>query len=177
MRECDRLLTKLAEETRETAQMCLLEGDKYVVAQMREGVRPFRISSNVGDPVPIPWTASGRLLVSHMSDAEILALIPADDFRLPSGRQLKPTDFIAEARAAAHSGYVAFDSVVDTFTRCFAAPVYRPGRVCVATLCLVTPREDGARSEKLYLRALAESAKDLSSRLGYVESEAAADAR
>jgi len=177
MRECDRLLTKLAEETRETAQMCLLEGDKYVVAQMREGVRPFRISSNVGDPVPIPWTASGRLLVSHLSDAEILALIPADDFRLPGGRQLKPTDFIAEARAAAKSGYVAFDSVVDTFTRCFAAPVYRPGRVCVATLCLVTPREDGARNEKLYLRALAESAKDLSSRLGYVESEAAADDR
>jgi len=176
MRECDRLLTKLAEETRETAQMCLLEGDKYVVAQMREGVRPFRISSNVGDPVPIPWTASGRLLVSHMSDAEILALIPADDFRLPGGRPLKAQDFIAEARVAAHSGYVAFDSVVDTFTRCFAAPVYRPGRVCVATLCLVTPREDGVRNEKLYLRALAESAKDLSSRLGYVESEAAADA-
>jgi DNA-binding IclR family transcriptional regulator len=176
MRECDRLLTKLAEETRETAQMCLLEGDKYVVAQMREGVRPFRISSNVGDPVPIPWTASGRLLVSHMSDADILALIPADDFRLPSGRQLKPKDFIAEARVAAQSGYVAFDSVVDTFTRCFAAPVYRPGRVCVATLCLVTPREDGARNENLYLGALAESAKDLSSRLGYVESEATAGA-
>jgi len=176
-RECDRLLTKLAEETRETAQMCLLEGDKYVVAQMREGVRPFRISSNVGDPVPIPWTASGRLLVSHLSDAEILALIPAEDFRLPNGRRLKPTDFIAEARAAARSGAIAFDSVVDTFTRCFAAPVYRPGRVCVATLCLVAPREDGVRNEKRYLRALAESANDLSSRLGYVESEAVADAR
>jgi len=44
-------------------------------------------------------------------------------------------------------------------------------------LCLVTPREDGVRNEERYLRALAESAKDLSSRLGYVESEAAADAR
>ena len=169
-------MTKLAEETRETAQMCLLEGDKYVVAQMREGVRPFRISSNVGDPVPIPWTASGRLLVSHMSDAEILALIPAGDFRLPNGRQLKPADFIAEARTAAQCGYVAFDSVVDTFTRCFAAPVYRPGRVCVATLCLVAPREDGVRNEKRYLQALAESAKDLSSRVGYVDGEVTTNA-
>jgi DNA-binding IclR family transcriptional regulator len=112
-----------------------------------------------------------------MSDAEILALIPAEDFRLPSGRRLEPTAFIAESRVAAQSGYVAFDSVVDTFTRCFAAPVYRPGRVCVATLCLVTPREDGVRNERRYLQALAESVKDLSSRLGYVESEAATDAR
>lgn len=175
MRECERLLDKLAEETRETAQLCLLEGDKYTVAQMREGARPFRISSNVGDPVPIPWTASGRLLVSHLSDAEILALIPEEDFRLPSGRRLKPADFIAETRAAAAAGYVAFDSVVDTFTRCFAAPVFRPGRICVATLCLVAPREDGIRNERRYVRALAESAKDLSSRLGYVEGETVGD--
>ena len=172
MRECDRLLTKLAEETRETAQMCLLEGHKYTVAQMREGIRPFRISSNVGDPVPIPWTASGRLLVSHMSDEEILALIPPEDFRLPTGRRIAPKAFIAEARAASLAGYVAFDSVVDTFTRCFAAPVYRPGRICVATVCLVTPREDGVRNEKRYIRCLSEAARDLSSRLGYVEAEA-----
>ena len=54
MRECDRMLVRLAEETRETAQMCLLEGNKYTVAMMREGLRPFRISSSVGELVPIP---------------------------------------------------------------------------------------------------------------------------
>jgi DNA-binding IclR family transcriptional regulator len=171
MRECDRLLGKLAEETRETAQMCLLEGNKYTVAQMREGVRPFRISSNVGDPVPIPWTASGRLLVSHLTDAAIVALIPDEDFRLPDGARLDPADFIAEARAAARAGYVAIDSVVDTFTRCFAAPVYGPQRVCIATLCLVAPREDGVRNQERYLQSLMEAARDLSSRLGYVENE------
>ena len=63
------------------------------------------------------------------------------------------------------------------FTRCFAAPVHRPGRVCIATLCLVTPREDGIRNEKSYVGALVEAAKDLSSRLGYLEGEADADAR
>ncbi len=176
LRECERLLTKLAEDTRETAQMCLLEGDKYAVAQSRDGVRPFRISSNVGEPVPIPWTASGRLLVSHMSDAEILALIPDEDFRLPSGRRLQPADFIAETREAARRGSIAMDSVVDTFTRCFAAPVYRVGRVCVATLCLVAPREDGLRNGDAYLRALVEAASDLSSRLGYQDAGGAASA-
>ena len=86
MRECDASLVRLAEETRETAQMCLLEGNKYTVAMMREGVRPFRISSSVGELVPIPWTASGRLLVSHLRDREILDSIPEEDFIFPNGR-------------------------------------------------------------------------------------------
>lgn len=76
MRESEHLLARIAEETRETAQMCQLEGNKYAVVLMNEGSRPFRISTNIGEPVAIPWTASGRLLVDHMSDEEILALIP-----------------------------------------------------------------------------------------------------
>jgi DNA-binding IclR family transcriptional regulator len=177
MRECDRLLTKIAEETRETAQMCLLEGDKYTVAQMREGLRPFRISSNVGDPVAIPWTASGRLLVSHMSDKEILAFIPKEDFRLPDSRWLDPSVFVAEVREAARVGYFTFNSVVETFTHCFAVPVRQGDGLCVATLCLVTPREDGLKNHARYLGSLLEAAKDLSSRLGHVDGEGRQAAR
>ena len=41
-RECEAYLDRLAEATRETSQLCMLDGDKYTVAMMREGVRPFR---------------------------------------------------------------------------------------------------------------------------------------
>ncbi|UVK49539.1 IclR family transcriptional regulator (plasmid) [Mesorhizobium sp. AR07] len=171
MRECDKLLTKIAEETRETAQMCLLEGNKYTVAQMKEGIRPFRISSNVGDQVPIPWTASGRLLVSHMSDAEIVDFIPKEDFRMPDGQWLDPAYFIGQVREAARVGYFTFNSTVETFTHCFAVPVYQADRICVATLCLVTPKEDGLRNHASYLRSLQDAAADLSSRLGHTGDE------
>ncbi|WP_378944438.1 IclR family transcriptional regulator [Mesorhizobium sp. ANAO-SY3R2] len=177
MRECDKLLGKIAEETRETAQMCLLEGNKYTVAQMKEGLRPFRISSNVGDPVAIPWTASGRLLVSHMSDDEILAFIPRDDFRLPNGDWLDPAEFIAEVREAARVGYFTFNSTVETFTHCFAVPVYQADRICVATLCLVAPREDGLKNHARYLKSLLDAAADLSSRLGHMADEDGQGAR
>jgi DNA-binding IclR family transcriptional regulator len=167
MRECDKLLARIAEETRETAQMCLLEGNKYTVAQMKEGPRPFRISSNVGELVSIPWTASGRLLVAHMSDAEIVDFIPAQDFQMPDGHWLDPAVFIAEVREAARVGYFTFNSVVETFTHCFAVPVYQADRVCVATLCLVTPKEDGLKNHADYLKVLLDAAADLSSRLGH----------
>lgn len=171
MREAEKLLERIAFETRETAQMCLLEGNKYTVAQMKEGSRAFRISSNVGDPVPIPWTASGRLLISHMSDAEILDFIPKEDFQLPSGLWLDPTAFIQSTREAAKAGYFSFNSVVENYTHCFAVPVYQADRVCVATLCLVTPREDGIKNHAHYLKSLLDAAADLSGRLGHANPE------
>ena len=167
MREADALLLHLAEETRETSQLCLLEGNKYTVALMKEGIRPFRISSNVGEPVPLPWTASGRLLVSHMSDAEILGFIPPEDFTLPNGTRLDSAEFLAQVHEAAAVGYFTFNSAVESFTHCFAVPVYRAGKACVATLCLVTPKEDGLRNHAHYLASLRRAAQDLSARLGH----------
>ena len=167
MRECDRMLVHLAEETRETAQMCLLEGRKYTVAMMREGIRPFRISSNVGELVSIAWTASGRLLVSHLSDDQILDLIPEEDFVLPNGKRLEPAVFIAQVRQASRDGYFTFNSEVENFTHCFAVPIYQADGTCVATLCLVTPREDGLRNRTAYLESLLAAANEVSEKLGY----------
>lgn len=167
MRESEDMLARLAEETRETAQMCLLEGNKYTVAMMREGVRAFRISSNIGELVPIPWTASGRLLVAHLTDAEIVDFIPESDFILPSGKRLDPARFIAEVRQATVDGYFTFNSEVETFTHCFAVPVHQADGQCVATLCLVTPKEDGLRNRQSYLDSLLAAAHELSEQLGY----------
>ncbi|RCW24144.1 IclR family transcriptional regulator [Ciceribacter lividus] len=167
MRECDRMLVRLAEETRETAQMCLLEGRKYTVAMMREGIRPFRISSSVGELVSIPWTASGRLLVSHLSDQEILDFIPPEDFVLPNGRQMQPSEFIAQVRQASRDGYFTFNSEVENFTHCFAVPIYQADSTCIATLCLVTPREDGLRNREAYLASLLKAAEEISEKLGF----------
>jgi DNA-binding IclR family transcriptional regulator len=172
MRECDRVLEHLASVTRETAQFCMLDGNKYVVARLKEGARPFRISSDVGRPVPIPWTASGRLLVAHMSDAEILEFIPKEDFHLPNGEWLSPEKFIEEVRSASHTGEFTFNSIVDSFTHCFAVPVYDADGICVATLCLVAPKEDGLRNRDAYLRVLIDGASELSEKLGYGEDRA-----
>ncbi len=164
-RESEELLEKIAADTRETTQLCIMEGNKYTVAAMREGRRSFRISSDVGDPVPLPWTASGRLLVSHLSDPEILALVPREDFRLPNGQWLEPSAFIAEVREAAKAGYFTFNSIVENFTHCFAVPVYQADKKVAATLCLVAPREDGLNNHAAYLKCLLDAAADLSSRL------------
>jgi DNA-binding IclR family transcriptional regulator len=156
------LLEGIAAETQETAQFCLLDGDKYTVAMMREGSRPFRISSSVGERTPIPWTASGRLLLGHLSEEDIRAFVPPDDFRLPSGEWLDPSRFADEAHEAVARGYFTFDSIVDSYTHCFAVPVTLPGGTIAATLCLVAPRNDALRNHADYIERLRKAAGVLS---------------
>lgn len=173
LREGELMLDRIAQETRETAQLCMLEGNKYTVAVMREGLRPFRISANVGELVPIPWTATGRLLVSHLTAEQILAFVPPEDFTLPNGRRLDPARFIAEAHQARADGFFTFDSEVETFTHCFAVPVRDASGAWIATLCIVAPREDGLRNRQAYLTRLLAAAADLSGRLGFLPTAAA----
>jgi DNA-binding IclR family transcriptional regulator len=161
LRQCSELLGEIVEQTRETAQFCLLDGNKYTVAMMKESSRPFRISSSVGERTPIPWTASGRLLLDHMSDEDILAFIPHEDFRLPSGQWLDPAVFIAQARQAARDGHFTFDSIVDSYTHCFAAPVRQPDMTAAATLCIVAPKDDARKNYKVYLDCLKAAADKL----------------
>ncbi|MDE1166534.1 MAG: IclR family transcriptional regulator [Pseudomonas sp.] len=164
-READACLQEIVSKTHETAQMCLLNGRKYTVALMKEGERHFRISSDIGENAPIPWTASGRLLLAHLSDQEIVDLIDHDDFILPDGYRLPLERFLKEIRQAGIDGFFSFDSVADTFTHCFAAPVKDPRGTCIATLCIVAPRQDAKKNYDHYRQVLIDSANGLARRL------------
>jgi DNA-binding IclR family transcriptional regulator len=164
-READHFLQEIVSKTHETAQMCLLNGRKYTVALMKEGERHFRISSDIGENAPIPWTASGRLLLAHLSDQEIVDLIDADDFILPDGSRLPLERFLKEIRQAGIDGFFSFDSVADTFTHCFAAPVKDDRGLCIATLCIVAPRADAKKHYDHYRQVLIDSANGLARRL------------
>lgn len=161
-REAGKYLKTLTEKTGETSQLCVMQGNKYAVIMMDHGVRHFRISSNVGETVPLPWTASGRLLVSHLADDEILRLIPEEDFILPDGRPSSTAEFLAQVRTAGAAGFFSCDTIVDSYTHCFAAAVINERRECVATLCLVVPREDAHRRFDALKAAVVGEARALS---------------
>jgi DNA-binding IclR family transcriptional regulator len=164
-REAEVSLAEIVSQTHETAQMCLLNGRKYTVALMKEGQRHFRISSDIGENAPIPWTASGRLLLSHLSDQQIIDLIDPEDYILPDGERLPLDTFLREIRKADEEGFFSFDSVADTFTHCFAAPVKDERGICVATLCIVAPRADAKNNYSDYRRVLIDSANGLARRV------------
>ena len=166
MRIASGFLDHLSEVTGQTAQLCVLDNRKYVVAQMKEGERHFRISSDVGEPVALPWTASGRVLVSHLDDRDILKLVPSDDFKLPDGKRLSERAFLREVAEARREGFFSCDGTAGRFTHCFAAAVYDEHSQCVATLCLLTPREEGLQDHPRYKAALIDAAHQMTARIG-----------
>jgi len=147
------VLDRLAAESGATSQLCGLRGDKYVVLDCRDAPGPFRITSDVGAEVPIPWTASGRLLLAHLTDDEIRAFIPAQDYRLPDGRVIEVASFLADVSEARRQGFAETRALADRFTWCMAAPIQDKDGTTTATLCLVLP-VDTPRGRRAELRSL-----------------------
>lgn len=153
---------RLARETGETSQFCMLHHGQYTVVHMRAGSRPFRISSDIGTQIPAPWTASGRLLFGNMSDAEITAQVRPADLVTPNGQSLTLEEFITSVRKARADGFCVTSGLVDAYTHCLAAAVLDHEGRTAATLCFVVPVDtDPGRMDEL-LAVLMASAKDLS---------------
>lgn len=155
------LMERLAAETHATTQFCGLKGNKYVVIDSRDGGGLFRITTDVGLEVPIPWTASGRLLLDHMSSEDIRAFVPPEDFRLPDGRLLPVETFLADVASARAQGRCATTGLADPFTYCLAAPIRDRSGIARTTLCFVIPADTAEDRRNELLSRLVDEAEKL----------------
>lgn len=153
---------RLAKETGETSEFCMLQSGRYTIMHMRPGNRPFRISSAVGLQIPIPWTASGRLLLAGRSRAEIEELIAEEDLVLPDGRRIDLDEFIDAIGRARGDGYCLTKGLVDAVTQCLAAPIYGADGHVEATICLVLPVDLSEAQTGLLRDRLLQSSRALS---------------
>lgn len=153
---------RLAKETGETSEFCMLQNGRYTIMHMRPGNRPFRISSAIGLQIPIPWTASGRLLLAGRSRTEIEDLIAEEDLTLPDGRRIEVDDFIAAIAKARNDGYCLTKGLVDAVTQCLAAPIYGAEWNVEATICLVLPVDLSEGQTELLRDRLLQSSRSLS---------------
>ena len=108
-----------------------------------------RVKTKIGVEIPLPWTASGRLLVDHLDVNAIRALVPDEDFAMPDGTQASFEGFITEvAEARARGRYE--NRLVGRTVHCLAAPVRNRRGVTSVTLCFVVPLDaDSAHREDL----------------------------
>jgi len=152
----------LSRETGETSELCMLQSGRYTIVHSSPGTRPFRISSATGLQIPLPWTASGRLLLAGLDRGRIEAMVTQDDLVLPDGRKLELDDFIDDIAKARVTGYCVTSGLVDAYTKCLAAPVFSaPGKV-EATMCLVVPIDTSEERTGELLTVLRERAARLS---------------
>lgn len=152
----------LSELTGESSELCIRNRNRQAIIHTHSGTRPMRISSEVGSQIPIPWTASGRLLLSHLSPAEIRRLIEPEDLVLPDGRVIDIDEFTAECLAARGKSIIVTSGLINGFSQCLAAPILGFNGQVQATICFVLPIDVTARQRSTLERHLIASGRKLS---------------
>lgn len=125
--------------TGESSELCMLNRNRQAIVHAHPGSRPMRISSEVGAQIPLPWTASGRLLLSHLSREEIHSLIQPEDLILPDRRVVDIDAFIDDCFAARGTDLVVTRGLINSFAQCLAAPIRGVNGDVQATICFVLP--------------------------------------
>ncbi|PKH23759.1 IclR family transcriptional regulator [Enterobacterales bacterium CwR94] len=162
IRRAHQMMVELVARHGETVQLCMLEGNKYTVVLSESNAHPFKISSDIGVRVPIPWTATGRLLLSDMQDDEILALIPEEDYQLANGNLVDKALFMSDIRKAGHQGYCMTEGLSESFTCCMAAPIRSRAGQAVAAFCFMVSRDTPMARRQMLLQELIHCGQKLS---------------
>ncbi len=152
----------LSTQTGESSELCMLNRNRQAIIHMRPGSRPMRISSEVGSQIPIPWTASGRLLLSHLTPSDIQELIQPEDLILPDGRAVDIEVFVQQCLAARGQDIIITTGLINSFSQCLAAPIYGVNGQVQATICFVLPIDVTQQQRKVLEEGLIASAKKLS---------------
>ncbi|MBA8838987.1 IclR family transcriptional regulator [Ochrobactrum sp. RH2CCR150] len=156
------MVDQLVKETGETCELCIRLRGKQVIIHARPGSRPLRISSEVGSQIPIPWTASGRLMLSDLSGEEIETVLGPEDRLQPNGHAVDIAAFIAECHAHRKQQLARTVGAINNFTQCLASPLVNARGAVEATICFVLPI-DMPEVERRRLEArLIEAASEIS---------------
>ncbi|MFK3666013.1 MULTISPECIES: IclR family transcriptional regulator [Brucella/Ochrobactrum group] len=156
------MVDQLVKETGETCELCIRLRGKQVIIHARPGSRPLRISSEVGSQIPIPWTASGRLMLSDLSGEEIETVLGPEDRLQPNGHAVDIAAFIVECHAHRKQQLARTVGAINNFTQCLASPLVNARGEVEATICFVLPI-DMPEVERQRLEArLIEAASEIS---------------
>ncbi|KLU26864.1 IclR family transcriptional regulator [Caballeronia mineralivorans PML1(12)] len=161
-------MNRLSAQVGETVQVCGLEEGMMVVLQMAEGPGHFRVTSRVGSRVPLNWTASGRLLVGHLPDAERIAYFARYAKSSPTARaETRPNVLARMAREALDARLSIQIGESDASVACLAAPVLDQAGDCVFTISIVMPEAKALQSTERFGDELKVVAARIEARLGW----------
>lgn len=158
----------LCRDIGETIQLCGLDGDHMQVLAMADGPGHFQVTSRVGTRVPLNWTASGRLLVGHMSDNERLEIFKRCASPSPTGRADTDPQILSEGAVRAFSQRLSVQAgESDYAVACIAAPVCDEQGACIATISIVLPEQKLMDNTELYTSSVQRSAENIETVMGW----------
>src|SRR5690606_17276375 len=100
---------KMAEDLNETVLLGVRSGDKVVYIAEKSPPQPLRVASNVGSVLPLHASASGKMLLSRMSDEELEALYPNEQLEQFTSRTISNLSDLKLELAKARAMGIAYN--------------------------------------------------------------------
>ena len=158
-------LARLVEETGETANMALLDGDEVVYVAQVPSRHSMRMFTEVGRRVLPHSTGVGKVLLAHTPDAQVRALLARTGMPAATEKTITTPDGFLDALAQVREqGYATDDNEQEVGVRCIAVSV--PDSPTSAALSISGPagRVTDTATDK-FVPLLQEIAADLSTAL------------
>ena len=160
-------MKQLSRELGETTQVCARDQGMMTVIAMAEAEGHFRVTSDVGTRVPLNWTASGRLLLGHLSSAERIKIFSQQARQSDTGTA--PTDIEKLAAQSKED----FDNLLavqlgnsEYAVACIAAPIRSLEGECLATISVVLAESRARADQAKYAGAVQSAALAIERAMG-----------
>jgi IclR family acetate operon transcriptional repressor len=163
-------LRKLRDQTRETANLAVVDDEKIIVLTRMESREIMRSLTKVGGRVAMVASGVGKAVLATYSDEDVNAIIRHHGMpRLTEKSIVRPSDLFRELERVRNQGYAVDDEEACMGLRCIAAVVYNDCSEPLAAISVsgMTSRVTDARLPALG-KAVREVAHELTVALGGV---------
>ncbi len=168
------VLASLREDTGESSQIGVLDGHDVVYVDRLESHRTIRMFTETGRRVPIHCTSSGKVLLAHVADTALDALLAeAPLTRLTQHTITDPALLRADLDRVRTRGWADAVEERELGVASVAGPIRRPDGTVIAAISVGAPvTRLGALQRRRYGPLVAEAGEAVSRRLGWApESE------
>lgn len=167
-------LVDMAQHTGEMSHLAVLERGEVIVIGKIDGSSPVGVNQRVGYPRPAQCTAIGKVLLAHLSDAELRAFLSTTELRPLTPRTITAVPILEqELERVREQGYAFDDDEFAQGIRCLAAPVQNYTGHVVAAVGISGPAWRVSLDRVARLTEVVKATGcQLSEALGYADSQA-----
>lgn len=167
-REAMPIMTDLAARLNETCDLSVYNRGEVYFIEVVQGSRALTVAAAVGRSLPVHATASGKVLLAHLADAESEAALEGPLVAHTQRTITRPAELRRQLEVVRAQGFAFDDEELEAGVRAISAPVRdRDGRV-IAALSVTCPTSRLPLDRVPAIAAEARQAADaISRRLGW----------
>jgi DNA-binding IclR family transcriptional regulator len=169
-REAESILVELARHTGDSAHLLILQGERAVTIDRRQGENRLQVASPIGQSLPLYIGASPKILLAYLPEAERERIIQSIEFESFTENTITDSNELQHClEEIRQQGYAVDEEDYERGVYAIGAPVRDDTGRVIAGITITTPgsRYSSERSKEL-IALVVEAGQKLSEKLGYI---------